>query len=158
MPKGIAPKFGADPEAIGHRVIEQAAAEGYRSRQLSRGQVAELPGLDWEETEDFLARPHCDRRYDREDLEEDRRNLDKILGPSGSWSSPTPRQSITSSWPARFMSCRSCSPRSLSLMTFATPVARSPGRLLAFHGAVRQGPTGIHHIADVPVESFFLAV
>ena len=28
MPKGIAPKFGTDPEAIGRRVIEQAAAEG----------------------------------------------------------------------------------------------------------------------------------
>ena len=53
MPKGIAPKFGADPEAIGRRVIEQAAAEGYRYRD-----------------------------YDREDLEEDRRNLHRILGPS----------------------------------------------------------------------------
>jgi len=82
MPKGIAPKFGADPEAIGRRVIEQAAAEGCRSRQLSRGQVAELLGLDWGETEEFLARHNCDRHYDREDLEEDRRNLDKILGPS----------------------------------------------------------------------------
>jgi len=29
-----APKFGTDPEAIGRRVIEQAAAEGCRSRQL----------------------------------------------------------------------------------------------------------------------------
>jgi predicted HTH domain antitoxin len=44
--------------------------------------VAELLRLDWEETEEFLARHNCDRHYDREDLEEDRRKLDKILGPS----------------------------------------------------------------------------
>jgi predicted HTH domain antitoxin len=82
MPKGIAPKFGANPKAIGRRVIEQAAVEGYRSYQLSRGQVRQLLGLDWAETEEFLARHRCERHYDREDLEEDRRNLDKILGPS----------------------------------------------------------------------------
>lgn len=82
MPKGIAPKFGSDPEAIGRRLIEHAAAEGYRSHQLSRGQVRQLLGMDWAETEEFLARHRCDRHYDGEDLEEDRRNLDKILGPS----------------------------------------------------------------------------
>jgi len=82
MPKGIAPKFGTDPEAIGSRVVEQAAAGGCRSRQLSRGQVAELLGLDWEGTEEFLARHNWGRHCDGEDLEEDRRNLDKILGPS----------------------------------------------------------------------------
>jgi predicted HTH domain antitoxin len=81
MPKGIAPKFGTDPEAIGRRVLEQAAVEGYRSRQLSRGQVRQLLGLDWAETEEFLARHRCERHYDLEDLEEDRRNLDTILGP-----------------------------------------------------------------------------
>jgi predicted HTH domain antitoxin len=82
MPKGIASKFGTDPETIRRRIIEHAAVEGYRSRHLSRGQVRQLLGLDWEATEEFLAQHKCDRHCDLEDLDEDRRNLDEILGPS----------------------------------------------------------------------------
>lgn len=82
IPAAIAPRFGPDPESIARRVLEQATLEGYRSNQLSRGQVAEMLGLDWAETEEFLAKHHCDRHYDIRDLEEDRRNLDQILGPA----------------------------------------------------------------------------
>ncbi len=67
---------------LGRTLLEQATLEGYRSNQLSRGQVAEMLGLDWAETEEFLAKHHCDRHYDIRDLEEDRRNLDQILGPA----------------------------------------------------------------------------
>ena len=82
IPAAIAPRFGRDSETIARRVLEQATIEGYRSNQLSRGQVAEMLGLDWAETEEFLAKLHCDRQYDIGDLEEDRRNLDQILGPA----------------------------------------------------------------------------
>ena len=82
MPAVIALQFGPDLENIGRRLLEQAAAEGYRSNQLSRGQVAQLLGLDWAETEEFLSKHHCDRHYDLTDLDKDRLNLDLILGPA----------------------------------------------------------------------------
>ena len=36
--------------------------------------------LDWEETEEFLAKHQCDRHYDLDDLEQDRKNIDAIFG------------------------------------------------------------------------------
>jgi len=82
VPASVAAQFGPDSESIARRLLEQAAAEGYRSNQLSRGQVAQMLGLDWAETEEFLANHHCDRHYALEDLDKDRRNLDSILGPA----------------------------------------------------------------------------
>jgi hypothetical protein len=82
VPAAIALQFGPDPESIGRHLLEQAGAEGYRSNQLSRGQVAQMLGLDWAETEEFLAQHHCDRHYDLKDLAQDRLNLDRILGPA----------------------------------------------------------------------------
>jgi len=82
MPPSIAAQFGSDSESIARRLLEQAAAEGYRSNQLSRGQVAQMLGFDWAETEEFLANHYCDRHYDLEDLDKDRRNLDSLLGPA----------------------------------------------------------------------------
>lgn len=82
IPAEVAPHFGCNPEAIGRRLLEQAAIEGYRSNQLSRSQVAQLLWKDWAETEEFLAQHHCDRHYDLQDLEADRRTLDNLLGPA----------------------------------------------------------------------------
>jgi predicted HTH domain antitoxin len=82
LPAEIARQYGLEPGQIGQHLLEQAAVEGYRSRKLSRGQVARMLGLDWEETEEFLANQQCDRHYDLEDLEQDRKNLDQILGPA----------------------------------------------------------------------------
>jgi predicted HTH domain antitoxin len=80
IPSEIAQQYGSDPIRVARHLLEQAAVEAYRSRELSRGQVATMLGLDWAETEEFLARHQCDRHYDLEDLEEDRKNLDRILG------------------------------------------------------------------------------
>lgn len=82
LPADIARHYGPNPERIGRRLLEQAAVEAYRARQISRGQVAQMLRMDWAETEEFLAQHHCDRRYDLEDLQTDRQNLDKILGPA----------------------------------------------------------------------------
>jgi predicted HTH domain antitoxin len=82
VPAAIAQQLGSDLESIGRCLLEQAAAEGFRSNQLSRGQVAQMLGLDWAETEEFLAKHHCDRHYDLKDLAQDRLNLDRILGPA----------------------------------------------------------------------------
>jgi predicted HTH domain antitoxin len=82
IPAEIARQYGPDPEQIARHLLEQAAVEGYRMRHISRGQVAQMLRMDWAETEEFLARHRCDRHYDLEDLEADRQNLDKILGPT----------------------------------------------------------------------------
>lgn len=82
LPADVARRYGAEPEEVGRHLLEQAAVEGYRARELSRGQVARMLQLSWEETEEFLAKHQCYRHYDAEDLEEDRRNLAKIFGDS----------------------------------------------------------------------------
>ena len=80
LPSDVARGYGAAPEQIGRHLLEQAAVEGYRSRELSRAQVARMLHLDWEETEEFLAKHQCDRHYDLDDLEQDRKNIDAIFG------------------------------------------------------------------------------
>lgn len=80
LPADIARQYGAAPNQIGRHLLEQAAIEGYRSGELSRGQVAQMLQLDWEDTEEFLGRHHCDRHYDLEDLEQDRKIIDRIFG------------------------------------------------------------------------------
>jgi predicted HTH domain antitoxin len=82
IPSDIARQYGQDAEQMGRHLLEQAAVEGYRTREISRGQVARMLHLDWAETEEFLAQHDCDRHYDLEDLETDRQNLDKLLGPA----------------------------------------------------------------------------
>jgi predicted HTH domain antitoxin len=82
IPADIARQYGSAPEQIARHVLEQAAVEGYRAREISRGQVAQMLGLDWAETEEFLAQHECERHYDLEDLEADRQNLEKLLGPA----------------------------------------------------------------------------
>ena len=82
LPADVARQYGPEPEQIARRLLEQATVEGYRMRQITRGQVAQMLGIDWAETEEFLARHHCDRHYGLEDLEADRQNLDKIFGPA----------------------------------------------------------------------------
>lgn len=71
----VAAEFGGEPKAVARQLLEAAAAEGYRSGRLSRGQVRDLLGLGWSETEKFLAGHDCVRHYTLEDLEEDRRTL-----------------------------------------------------------------------------------
>jgi len=71
----VAAQFGGETNAVARQLLEAAAVEGYRSERLSRGQVRQLLGLGWHETEEFLADHKCSRHYTLEDLEEDRRTL-----------------------------------------------------------------------------------
>ena len=82
LPGDVARGYGAMPQQVGRHLLEQATVEGYRSRELSRGQVARMLHLEWEETEEFLAKHRCYRHYDLEDLEQDRKNIEKIFGPT----------------------------------------------------------------------------
>jgi len=71
----VATQFGGAPTAVARQLLEAAAVEGYRSERLSRGQLRELLGLSWHDTENFLAAHKCFRHYSVEDLEDDRRTL-----------------------------------------------------------------------------------
>ena len=78
LPNDVAARLGNTPQAAARQLLESAAAEGYRAQRFSRGQVREMLGLDWQATEDFLARNDCVRHYTVEDLDEDRRTLAQL--------------------------------------------------------------------------------
>ena len=78
LPPEVADRFGETREEAARQLIESAAVEGYRSYRLSRGQVREMLGFNWTETEEFLARRGCVRHYSREDLDEDRQILAQL--------------------------------------------------------------------------------
>lgn len=54
------------------RVLEAVAAEAYRQEALTRGQVGELLGLSFWQTETFLKEHGASLHYDARDLEADR--------------------------------------------------------------------------------------
>jgi hypothetical protein len=64
------------------RVLEAVALEGYRSGDLSRGQVSDMLGMDYWQTEAFLKLHGADYGLDADDLAEDRRKLDQLLAVS----------------------------------------------------------------------------
>ena len=77
LPDGIIQGLEVAPGDISRCVLEAVALEGYRSERLSRGQVAQLLGLGWQETEQFLAEHGLCYQYTLQDLDEDRHNLDR---------------------------------------------------------------------------------
>lgn len=82
IPEPIARHLGDSPGAVARQVLEQAALEGYRSGKLSHFQVRTMMGFDsWAETEQFLRSHGVPLNYTLADLEEDRVNLAKLLGP-----------------------------------------------------------------------------
>ena len=80
LPDNIARQLSSAPDDIPRRILEAVAVEGYRSQQLSRGQVSELLGLNFWETEAFLKKHGAYLHYSKEDLEEDARSNEKVLG------------------------------------------------------------------------------
>ena len=79
LPDTIAQELGRVSGDVSRRVVEAVALDGYRSDQLSRGDVAQLLGLSWHEAEQFLAEHGLRYRYAIEDLHEDRQTLNRIL-------------------------------------------------------------------------------
>jgi hypothetical protein len=72
--------FGQTPEAIAQSLLEKAALEDYRSGVISVGKLGEILGIDRWEAEQFLDKHNARQPYTIEMLQEDRRNLEKILG------------------------------------------------------------------------------
>jgi len=55
----IARPCAKTPDAVGRRLREDAAIEGYRIGRLSCRQVGEMIGLDYWQTEAFFRRTQC---------------------------------------------------------------------------------------------------
>ena len=62
------------------RALEMLALEGYRDGELSRGQVAELLGLGFHESEQFLNDHHAVHELTIEEFDADARSLHRVLG------------------------------------------------------------------------------
>lgn len=72
---------GAWGNGLDRAALEALAIEGYRGGRLSSAQVGRLLGLgDRGAVNDWLAERRVPLNYTLEDLEADRRTLDKVLG------------------------------------------------------------------------------
>ena len=80
LPESVARSFGDSPAEIGRRLLEDAAIEEYRAGRLSHRQVGEMLGLDYWQTEAFLAQNHVPLNYEVLDLADDVATLDRVLG------------------------------------------------------------------------------
>jgi predicted HTH domain antitoxin len=80
LPDNIARQLSQVPGDIPRRILEAVAIEGYRSEQLSRGQVSELLELNFWETEAVLKKHGAYLHYSKEDLEQDASANEKVLG------------------------------------------------------------------------------
>ncbi|MBU6411225.1 MAG: UPF0175 family protein [Verrucomicrobia bacterium] len=82
MPDQVARQWGATPEAVSRRVLEDAAVEGYRVGRLSQRQVGAMLGFDYWQAEDFLTKRGVPLNYSPADLAADASTLEKILSRS----------------------------------------------------------------------------
>lgn len=79
MPDQVARQWGETPKAVGRRILEDAAVEGYRAGRLSQRQVGAILGFDYWQTEVFLSERGVPLNYSPADLAADNATLDKIL-------------------------------------------------------------------------------
>ncbi len=64
---------------LSRKILEAIAVEGYRQGALSRGQVSELLGLSFHDTEAFLKERKAYSPYSAEDVEKGRAALESLL-------------------------------------------------------------------------------
>ncbi|NBV85939.1 MAG: hypothetical protein EBS01_06695 [Verrucomicrobia bacterium] len=72
--------LGLDSGDAATRARQMLVLEGYREGRLSRGQVSEMLGLGFHETEAFLAQHHAEQHPDWEELEAGTDRLRARLG------------------------------------------------------------------------------
>jgi hypothetical protein len=82
MPDQVARQWGETPDAVGRRVLEDAAVERYRAGRLSQRQVGAMLGLDYWQTDAFLTERGVPLNYSSTDLAADNATLEKILSRS----------------------------------------------------------------------------
>ena len=79
LPEDVAKVFLASGESIEREVLEATALEGYREGKLSRAQVGRMLDFSRFEVDEFLESRNVPLNYSVEDLEQDRRTLDKLF-------------------------------------------------------------------------------
>lgn len=79
LPEEIERRLNEEWQDLPRRALEALALEGYRSEVLTRGQVGELLGLDFWQTEAFLRERGAFLQYSAEDLTQDRRTQEQLL-------------------------------------------------------------------------------
>ena len=78
LPDDVAEILKAAWRDLPRGVLEAVAVEGYRDGALNRNEVARLLGLSFWDTEAFLKERQAYLAYNEEDIEQDRRDLDRI--------------------------------------------------------------------------------
>lgn len=78
LPEDIAKRLESAWRDLSRGALEAVAVEGYRDGTLSREQVGRVLGLSFWETEAFLKERQAYLAYDEQDLEQDRRDLDRL--------------------------------------------------------------------------------
>ena len=78
LPEDIAKRLETAWRDVSRGALEAIALEGYRDGTLSREQVGRILALSFWETEAFLKERQAYFAYDEEDLEQDRRDLDRL--------------------------------------------------------------------------------
>ena len=81
--QSLAESWGTADNGLPRRILEAIAAEGYRQGALTRHEVGQLLGFGFYETQTFLKEHECYLNYTIEDLDADRRALERVLGPAG---------------------------------------------------------------------------
>ena len=77
LPEDIAKQLESAWRDVSRGTLEAVALEGYRDGALTRDQVGRLLGLSFWDTEAFLKERRAYLAYTEEDLEQDRRDLDR---------------------------------------------------------------------------------
>jgi len=78
LPEDIAKRLETAWRDVSRGALEAIALEGYRDGTLSREQVGRILALSFWETEAFLKERQAYLAYDEENLEQDRRDLDRL--------------------------------------------------------------------------------
>lgn len=78
LPDTIIQELPPSSGGISRRVLEAVVLEGHRTERYSRGEVAQLLGLSWHESEQLLAEHGIPYQYALEDLDEDRQTLNRV--------------------------------------------------------------------------------
>jgi predicted HTH domain antitoxin len=78
LPEDIAKHLENTWRDLSRGILEAVAVEAYREEALTRDQVGRLLGLSFWETEAFLKERQAYLAYTEGDLEQDRRDLDRL--------------------------------------------------------------------------------
>jgi len=80
IPDAFAKRLHLEGVNASRRALELLALEGYRSGELARGHVAELLGLSFFETEEFLKANHAPIELTMDEFQRSSAGLERLLG------------------------------------------------------------------------------